>query len=107
MAKDHGNSNKNEDDHHLYQIIDGLDESLFKYGISADELTPDGKSPRAEKQVNILNSAVDWIRFRVEILITKIKGRILAKKIENEHINNHELKHGHRPRGNPPKNKLL
>lgn len=105
MEKEHGNLTSNPADHHLYEIIDKVDDDIFKYGISGKKLRADGSSPRAEKQVRILNLAVNWKRFRSNILLTKIKGRMLARKIEDEHIEAYEKKHGHCPRGNPPPRK--
>lgn len=34
--KHHGNSLKNEELHHLYEVVDDVKQSTFKYGISAD-----------------------------------------------------------------------
>lgn len=47
----HGNSHKNMDEHHLYEIIDKAENETIKYGISGKPLNKDGTSPRAEEQV--------------------------------------------------------
>lgn len=36
---EHGNSNKNNKPHHLYEIRDSEDDDVFKYGISHDLLS--------------------------------------------------------------------
>ncbi len=51
MEKEHGNLTSNPADHHLYEIIDKVDDDVFKYGISGKKLRADGSSPRAKKQV--------------------------------------------------------
>ena len=98
--KQHGNSNQNDADHHLYEIYDEERKDNYKYGICGDPLYPDGSSPRANRQVNFLNGAVGWVRFLVNILLIGIPGRIEAKRIENEHIAAYREKNGSKPRGN-------
>jgi hypothetical protein len=97
---EHGNSNLNSKEHHLYEIIDKKDMDIVKYGISADELTEEGKSPRAERQIKNMNIFVGWIRYFARILVTGIPGRKKAKEIENEYIDSYLEKNGKKPRGN-------
>ncbi|MCU0393921.1 MAG: hypothetical protein MUE81_22655 [Thermoflexibacter sp.] len=96
----HGNANENDNLHHLYEIDDIQEEDIFKYGISGKPLNPDGTSARAEEQINILNKAVGFKRFISKILMTEIEGRVKAKELEQQHIDNYEKKHGKKPRGN-------
>jgi hypothetical protein len=97
----HKNSNKNMDDHHLYEIIDSEDNTIYKYGICGQPLNSDGTSPRANEQVSIFNRLVGYIRYFANILLTGIHGRVKAKEIENKYIAKFEQEHGYRPRGNP------
>lgn len=98
--KPHGNSKKNQRPHHLYEIIDSKDDDVFKYGISGDPLNADGSSPRANEQVSLFNTVVNWARFFARILLTGISGNKKARKIEDEHIETYRSKHGKLPRGN-------
>jgi len=100
MAKFHGNSHKNEQDHHLYEIYDNEEKTTYKYGISGQPLNTDGSSPRANEQINIFNRLFGWIRFIANILITNIEGREKARQAEEEHISDYENKNGKRPKGN-------
>jgi URI fold toxin 2 len=100
LPEPHGNSHENQEDFHLYEIRDRVDESIFKYGISKDQLRPDGSSPRASEQVDFLNLAVRWLRYYAKVLIEKIAGRLKAEETEEQHITEYELKYGERPRGN-------
>jgi hypothetical protein len=102
----HGNSNENDKNHHLYQIIDNSDNVVFKYGISDDPLNEDGSSPRANTQVSLFNNVVGFIRFYATVLISGIKGRINAKTLENQYINEFEKLNGAKPRGNQKVNKI-
>ena len=38
----HRNSNTNMEPHHLYEIIDKVDDDVFKYGISCGPIGEDG-----------------------------------------------------------------
>jgi hypothetical protein len=96
----HKNCDDNEDVHHLYEIIDKLDNSTFKYGISCEPIGKDGLSKRMRIQVTALNLVDDWARFFVRIIVYDIQGRIEAKRIETAHILAYKNKHGRRPRGN-------
>ncbi len=97
----HGNSLQNPNPHHLYEIRDRKDNDVFKYGISDEPIGSDGMSNRMRRQIAILNSAVDWIRFVATILLTKIPGRAKAKELEDEYIDRYHDVHGRNPRGNP------
>lgn len=59
----HGNSRKNNKDHHLYAIFDEDENGLFKYGISDKPINEGGSSVRMREQVNFLNRAVGWIQY--------------------------------------------
>jgi hypothetical protein len=97
----HGNSYQNEELHHLYEIVDRVDDSVFKYGISAKPIAEDGLSERIREQINLLNRVDNWQRFYARILAIDIKGRKSARVLEQTYIKNHELTFGERPRGNP------
>lgn len=96
----HGNSNKNDDPNHLYEIRDKADGQVFKYGISKGKIGDDGLSNRVRVQVRILNLGAGWLRYFGRILIVGIKGRSAAKKIEKEHIDQFNAQKGRLPRGN-------
>ena len=97
----HGNSKKNQTPNHLYAIYDKEeDESVYKFGISSQALNQDGSSPRANEQVNLFNRVVGWARFFARVLVTGIRGRKEALRLEQENIENYELKTGKKPRGN-------
>ena len=49
MSKTHGNSHKNDKEHHLYAIHDSLKDDIFKYGISSDPIDEDGLSRRIKR----------------------------------------------------------
>ena len=72
---EHGNSYQNNRLHHLYEIIDRVDDSVFKYGISFKPIGEDGLSERMREQVNLLNRIDKWSRFYARILIVAIEGK--------------------------------
>jgi len=72
---EHGNSNKNNKQHHLYEIKDSVDDDVFKYGISHDPIGEDGYSKRMRIQVDFLNLGVKWLRFFARILLIDIPGK--------------------------------
>lgn len=98
--KFHGNSLKNDNPHHLYEIYDEADQEIFKYGISDDPIEEDGLSARLRKQVSFMNLVANAARFIGRILIKGIPGRRKAKDIETGYIQRHIEKKGKRPRGN-------
>lgn len=100
MKKEHGNSNQNEAEHHLYEIRDEERKGVFKYGICGDPLNRDGSSPRANQQTRFLNAAIGWARFFANILLVGIPGRLEAKRHEDEHIEAYRKIHGQNPPGN-------
>jgi hypothetical protein len=53
--KPHANSHQNQEEHHLYEIYDTLEEDVYKYGICGEPLYADGSSPRANRQVREFN----------------------------------------------------
>lgn len=101
----HRNSNQNDGPHHLYEIWDKGEDELFKYGISDDTIESDNLSDRIRDQLYFLNLSAGWVRYIGRIIQNDIKGRILAKQLEDEHIQTYLEKHGVRPRGNPPRRK--
>lgn len=101
----HGNSRKNNKEHHLYAIRDEEENDVFKYGISDKPIKEDGYSRRMREQVDYLNRAVGWIRYFAEILIRGILGKAKAREMEDEYIDAYREKHGRNPRGNVKKTK--
>lgn len=97
----HKNSYQNEEPHHLYEIVDRVDDDVFKYGISCKPIGKDSTSSRMREQVNHLNRIDKWLRFFARILVRNIPGKRAAKRLETEHIQDDIKKHGDRPRGNP------
>jgi hypothetical protein len=96
----HGNSYKNNNKHHLYEIHDRERKGLYKYGISGLPLNKDGSSPRANEQVSLFNRLVGWSRFFAVVLLRGIMGRKKASEKEDQYINAYKLKHGQKPPGN-------
>lgn len=96
----HRNSDDNDELHHLYEIVDKLDNDIFKYGISCDPIGKDGMSKRMRVQLTLVNLIDKWTRFFARIIVHDIPGRKEAKRIESEHIQAYKNKHGSRPRGN-------
>ncbi|MBP7282117.1 MAG: hypothetical protein KBA66_11100 [Leptospiraceae bacterium] len=97
----HKNSNENMDEHHLYEIIDSEDNTVYKYGICGKPLNSDGTSSRANEQVTVFNRLVGYVQYFANVLLLGIPGRAKAKEIEKEYISRFEQENGHRPRGNP------
>ena len=97
----HGNSYENNELHHLYIIIDRVNEDVFKYGISFKPFGKDGLSERIREQVNLLNRIDKWQRFYARILLYDIQGKKEARRLEIEYIHNYIKINGERPRGNP------
>lgn len=98
-------ANRNRDDndelHHLYEIVDKVDNDTYKYGISSEPISKkDGMSKRMRVQLRFANSIDNWKRFFARILIFDIPGRKEAKRIESKHIKDYKEKNGQRPRGN-------
>jgi hypothetical protein len=96
----HGNSNDNDALHHLYEIWDREYKDVYKYGICGEELLENNISPRGKLQVKELNRAVRWLRFYTKTILVDIKGRIEAKRLEDEYIENFTQKYGYCPFGN-------
>ena len=99
MSK-HGNSYTNEEEHHVYEIIDSERSDVFKYGICAKPLEPDGSSARGNEQANFLNNAVGWFRFLARVVMAGIYGRRKAREAEHELVENYKKENGHYPPGN-------
>lgn len=96
----HGNSKKNPEKFHLYEIYDTEDDDTYKYGISHYPIGVDGYSQRIREQVSLFNRVVKWARFIALVLMRDIPGRARAEEIEQEHIDQYREKHGRNPRGN-------
>jgi hypothetical protein len=103
--KPHGNSNKNEREHHLYAIYDKEENDVFKYGISDKPIGSDGHSERMREQVDFLNLAVGWLRYFAEVLLRGLSPRPRARRIEDEYIDAYKAQHGRNPRGNRERGK--
>ncbi|MCW5923788.1 MAG: hypothetical protein KIS77_15690 [Saprospiraceae bacterium] len=72
--------------HHLYAIIDGDDDSIYKYGITDNVIDADGLSDRVREQVDLFNRIAGFPRFYAKILLREIPGRRQAREIERQHI---------------------
>ena len=96
----HGNSKRNPKPHHLYEIIDKVDNDVVKYGISGEDIDPDDYSSRMRVQVSFANLFVGWARFFARIIMRNIPGRRRAEEIETEHIEAYRKQYGKKPRGN-------
>lgn len=101
----HGNSHQNQRPHHLYEIWDETDQETFKFGISNDPVTDDGLSKRLRQQVSLYNLIAGFIRYIGRILIVNIQGREKAERLEDQHIDDFEAKHGRFPKGNLKRNR--
>lgn len=102
----HGNSNTNNNPHHLYEIWDRKRDDVYKYGISDGPIEEeDGLSSRVRDQVYQMNLPENWLRYIGRILERGIANRVLARALENEHVEAYTAKHGKRPKGNPPRRK--
>ena len=78
-------------------------DDVFKFGICGKLLNSDGSSPRAMEQVNFYNRAIGWACFFARVLLTGIPGRVAAKQLEADFIENYAAQNGKRPPGNPGK----
>ncbi|MFZ2898563.1 MAG: hypothetical protein WA004_08075 [Saprospiraceae bacterium] len=96
----HGNSRKNPNAHHLYEIVEEKTEEVFKYGITDDPLGKDDLPARVRSQLTILNLAAGFLKFIARILLSGIPGREEAEKIERKYIDEYAKKHGRKPPGN-------
>lgn len=96
----HGNSKKNPEMFHLYEIYDTEDKDTYKYGISHYPIGKDGFSQRIREQVSLFNRVVNWARFIARILLWDIPGRARAEEIEEEYIARYREENGRNPRGN-------
>ena len=57
----HGNEKRNPKPHHLYEIVDKVDDDTYKYGMSAELIGKDGYSYLMRRQVNIDKLLGGWI----------------------------------------------
>ena len=65
MAK-HRNPHDNDLEHHLYGIMDNVDDDVVKYGISSDPIGKDGLSNRLRRQLGLFNAIVGGQGFMVK-----------------------------------------
>ncbi|MEM8528086.1 MAG: hypothetical protein AAF847_06900 [Bacteroidota bacterium] len=100
MANYHGNDKKNPKSYHLYEILDLLENEVFKYGISGDPIDKDGLSKRLREQLDLFNIVANWYRFEGHILVKDIAGNETARLLEDAFIDAHEKVYGYKPRGN-------
>ncbi|MEM8525047.1 MAG: hypothetical protein AAGG68_10405 [Bacteroidota bacterium] len=100
MAKYHRNSKENPELHHLYEILDLLEDDVLKYGISSDPIDKDGLSKRLREQVELFNIVANWYRFKGQILVKDIPGNEAARLLEDAFIDAYEKIHGRKPRAN-------
>lgn len=96
----HGNHKKNSKPHHLYEILDLLEDDVFKYGISGDPIDKDGLSKRLREQVELFNLVTNWYRFEGHIIIKDIEGNKAARLLEDAYIEVYQKLKGRKPRGN-------
>ncbi|MEZ4959186.1 MAG: hypothetical protein R2830_05160 [Saprospiraceae bacterium] len=94
----HGNSNQNDESHHLYEIWDDQEQEIFEYGISSEPIEDDGLSKRVKEQVQILNLAAGWLRYLARIILKHLPNRILAKEKEDEYMDAFEAQYSRLPR---------
>lgn len=100
----HGNSNKNNKLHIVYEIY-GLDawgaKTVLKYGISAQEnYKTKWGNPRPNLQLKQIASRPDCERFKkieYSILDSLVQGRQAAKALEQKYVNEHYAKTGRKP----------
>ncbi|MEM1121369.1 MAG: hypothetical protein AAGJ18_13030 [Bacteroidota bacterium] len=95
-----GNSHTNEKPHHLYIIFDKETGDIDKYGISADPIEEDGLSARIKTQLELFNRIARWHRFYAIVLHQNIDGRVAARALEKQYIDNYLAFYGYRPPGN-------
>lgn len=101
MSKFHGNSKQNKEPHHLYEVIDKLEDDTFKYGISSDPINEkDDLSNRVRNQVTLGNLFAGWLRYFGRILIKNIAGNAKARAVEDKYLEDYYDKNGRYPRGN-------
>ena len=100
---EHGNSKLSTKQQHLYEISEKETGKVHKYGVSGDRITQDGRSYRAQRQVNVLNRANE-----AKGISTRYTSRIIdyaenrADILEKERTAVRAFKdlHGESPRGN-------
>jgi hypothetical protein len=100
MSKYHGNDKKNTEPHHLYEILDLLEDDVLKYGISSDPIDQDGLSKRLREQVELFNIVANWYRFEGHVLVRNIPNNEAARILEAAYVDAYEKVNGRKPRGN-------
>lgn len=96
----HGNTKKNDNQHHLYRIFKKADGETFKYGISDDPIEADGLSSRMRDQLEEWNMAAEYEKFGAEIILQGISGREQALVIELNYIDAYYELNGRNPKWN-------
>jgi len=97
----HRNADDSQEPHHLYEIVDKIDDDVFKYGISSGPINAkDGMSKRMRIQLRFANLIDNWPRFFARVIVRDIPGRRAAKHLESEYIDKYRERNGKNPRGN-------
>lgn len=98
----HGNSLDSTKPQHTYDIIDTDTGKLHKTGISGQPLNKDGSSPRANGQVNTLNNAAGYDKYKATVTGTNIPGRRAALQQEQQRVDDYAAQDPNRqgPPGN-------
>lgn len=97
----HGNSNKSEDDRHLYVFYDHEERTIYKFGISKERIREeDDTCSRMRIQLGLFNSVANTLRYTVRILLRFLPGKTGGEAAEDDAIEKYQKKHGHLPRGN-------
>jgi len=97
----HSNLLDNPNIHHLYLIYDAEQREIYKFGISDKPVNENYSSARLDYQLALFNRVAGWERFTGRILVHSIRGRLNARRLEDEVILKFRQKHGRFPRGNP------
>ena len=82
--KVHGNSKSSTKPQHGYEIYDKTTGDVVKTGISGQELNQNGSSPRANRQVNALNSASGSEVYAARVVETNMPNRATALEWEKQ-----------------------
>lgn len=71
----HGNSNDNDLPHHLYGLVDRVNDAGLKCGISSEVIDEDGTSSRMRVQLNSLNHGAGWLKYFGKIILRGNAGK--------------------------------
>ena len=86
----HGNAKASTKSQHRYNIVDQDLDDVVKTGVSGGARNKNGTSPRANRQVNKLNSGEGRGRYRADVVETNVPGR--ARVLERERAATKQLK---------------